>query len=363
MNMASCDATLDRILDGHGVVGAGFRRDLVHDLKAKVLLRGARDAVDILGPAGAGRTLTAGVAHEAAGELLGRPGRAIHVDCSELVGASHLGVGLSRALDEAKGGTLVLRGLEGETSGRVDRVLTGLERDALIVRVRDAEATPTTGSARIRIKALHEREEDLWDLIAHFYGSVAEECEDHGVSGCRGFSRQANADLAEVIRETGLASVRKLQTLVRDMVFEALAEGPLPLKITSDMVRPYLEEHLGQTAEDRLAREAALVDSQFEGLVDRSLAERLATIHGVPVEVLERQAAILGEVIESIDDLPRSYRNIMDRSDDVMRASLWLLSGAETQAAFRRWFGDERFMRPTKSVAWAFYNRVFKRDC
>ena len=170
-----------------------------------------------------------------------------------------------------------------------------------------------------------------------------------------------------MIQETGLQSVRRLQALVRDMIYEALAEGPLPLKITSDMVRPHLEQHVGQTAEARRRRDAELIESQFgaplEGLANRSLVDRLAETHGVSPALLEQQAAVLKEVIESIDDLPRSYRNVMDRSDDVMRASLWLLSGADTQASFRRWFGDERFMRPTKSVAWAFYNRVFKRDC
>ena len=60
--------------------------------------------------------------------------------------------------------------------------------------------------------------------------------------------------------------------------------------------------------------------------------------------------------------MPRSYRNILDRAEDIQRAGLWLMTGARTQAEFRRHFGEERYMRPTKSVAWAFYNRVFKRD-
>ena len=42
-----------------------------------------------------------------------------------------------------------------------------------------------------------------------------------------------------------------------------------------------------------------------------------------------------------------------------MRSALWVLSIAKTQAEFRRFLA--RAMRPT-SVAWAFYNRVFKRN-
>ena len=106
----------------------------------------------------------------------------------------------------------------------------------------------------------------------------------------------------------------------------------------------------------------ALLDSAFEALERPDTAARLAEIHGVPQEVLERQAEILRVAIDTLEDLPKSYRNIMDRVDDIQRASLWLLSGAETQAEFRRFFGTERFMQPTKSVAWAFFNRVFKRD-
>lgn len=91
------------------------------------------------------------------------------------------------------------------------------------------------------------------------------------------------------------------------------------------------------------------------------VAQQLAATHGVSVDLLKRQVQIFREIIQSIDDVPRSYRNVVDRIEDVQRAALWLLSTARTQADFRRFFGTETFMRPTKSVAWDFYNRVFKR--
>ena len=123
-----------------------------------------------------------------------------------------------------------------------------------------------------------------------------------------------------------------------------------------------LEERFGQTEERRQAREELRVESLLGDIGRASLLQELSELHGVPEHVLTKQMEVLREVVDSIDDVPRSYRNIMTRADDVMRTGLWLLSGGETQAAFRRFFGEERFMRPTKSVAWAFYNRVFKRD-
>lgn len=92
-----------------------------------------------------------------------------------------------------------------------------------------------------------------------------------------------------------------------------------------------------------------------------AVVEELAATHGIPVELLRRQVQLFREIIATIDDVPRSYRNIVDRIEDVQRAALWVLSGARTQAEFRRFFGTETFMRPTKSVAWDFFNRVFKR--
>jgi hypothetical protein len=165
-----------------------------------------------------------------------------------------------------------------------------------------------------------------------------------------------------VVRETSLSSVRRLRDIVRDVVFEAMAKGPLPLKLTSDEVRPILEACFGQTAQDRARREAELVESRFDSMVRASLLDKLSELHGVPPELLRRQAALVEEIAGYIDDVPRSYRNIVDKTEDVQRAALWVVTGATTQAEFRRFFGDERFMRPTKSVAWAFFNRVFKRD-
>jgi hypothetical protein len=165
-----------------------------------------------------------------------------------------------------------------------------------------------------------------------------------------------------VVKDTTLESVTRLRDLIRDVVFEQASADAPPLKLTSEHVRPTLERNFEQTEKTRVSRDVALVASQFEAMAPQDLLTRLSELHGVPAELLTRQVEVLRDVIAHIDDVPRSYRNIMDRADDIQRASLWLLTGANTQAEFRRFFGTERFMQPTKSVAWAFYNRVFKRE-
>jgi hypothetical protein len=356
---------LMKSLDATGVIGGRFREDLARDLQAKLVLRGARDVIEVSGAAGSGRHLVARAVHAAATDLLGRTGARVELDCSTLSESGALRERLGRAAAEAASGTLVLDGVGGlAAEGRsiLGGALDATDGDVLVVAVHDIGTPATTrrrSATQIQVKALHEREQDIWELVDHFFSTTAAEA---ALEGCRGFSRQAKADIAESVRETELTSVRKLQEIVRDLVFDAATLPSVPLKITSELVRPTLESRWAQTAAGRALRDAALVESQFAGTFNPSLTQRLADIHGVAPDLLERQARILREVIDSIDDVPRSYRNIMDRADDVSRAALWLLTGAETQAEFRRFFGEVRFMRPTKSVAWAFYNRAFKRE-
>ncbi len=358
------DHRLARTLDRVGVVGDRFRQTLARDLKAKMILRGARDVVDVVGPAGSGKHTVAAVAHAAGTDVLGRTDSRVDLDCSAWTGGRLEEGDLRGALERAEGGTLVLDRFDSlDAHGRsTARRLLADRGDTLVLTIGRGESSSVDADApttRIRVKPLHEREDDIWELVDHFFRATSQDCD---TGPCRGFSRQAKADIAAAIRETSLGSVQRLRDVVRDLVFEALADGELPLKLTSDNVRAYLAEHFGQSTHDREERDAALIASSFESMVDRTLLQTLATTHGVPADLLECQAGIIREIVGYIDDVPRSYRNTMDRTDDLMRASLWLMTGATTQAEFRRFFGDERFMRPTKSVAWAFYNRVFKRD-
>ena len=359
------DAGIRRAFDRVGLVGTGLRERLRHDLTAKVILRDAADGVALVGPPGSGRSLVAEAAHAVGAEVLGRTGPKVEFDC----GVAREG-GLERALRDAARqatkGTLVVEGAQGLGSAErrvLTRALEAASGDALVLApIEPGAARGAHARTEIQMRGLHEREDDVWELIDHFFSSTVAALTPQQRASCRGFTRQARADVFAVVQETSLASVRQLRDLVRDVVYEALAQGPLPLKLTSELVQPVLERAHGSIAARRRAVDAELVESRFDDLTRRSLAARLAEIHGVPEDLLRRQAAIVEEVIGAVDGVPRSYRNILDKAEDIERAALWLVSGATTQAEFRRFFGDERFMRPTKSVAWAFYNRVFKRD-
>lgn len=367
------DGLVVSALDRVGIVGQQLRERLVKDLKAKVVLRGGHDAVEVIGAPGTGKHKVVNAVHEVGKTVLGRSGPLMHLRCDEpsTWSAARADGAVGRAIEAAKGGTLVLERfneLRLEDRAQVARVMRDKAQDALILAVSDkdpeAGALDMRPATSIRLKPLHERDEDIWELADHFFGAMVE---DGLVSleACQGFSRQAKADLAEAVKETGLASVRKMNDIVRDVVFEVMAEGDLPLKLMSEHVRPYLARNFGQTEDARRKHDAALIASQFaapEITGSMPLIQQLAETHGVPPELLKREVEVLREVIESIQGVPRSYRNIMTKAEDVQRAAMWVATGATTQADFRRYFGEEGFMRPTKSVAWAFYNRVFQRD-
>lgn len=367
---ASPDDLVVSALDRAGIVGQRLRERLAKDLKAKVLFRRGGDAIEVIGLPGTGKHKVVSAAHEVANAAFGRAGGISVFRCDEPTDG-RLESAVHRAIEGARGGTLVFERfgeLEASRRAEVTRAMRERGGDALLLAVSDKEldgsALDSRPATSIRLKPLHERDEDIWELVDHFYTGLSE---DQVLGECEGFSRQAKADLSEAIRETSLVSVRRLRDIVRDVVFEALAEGELPMKLTSDHVRPYLERTFGQTEESRRRHDVALIASQFEApeLSDpqtATLMAQLAELHGVSSDLMRREVEVLREIVESVQGVPRSYRNIMTKAEDIQRAAMWLLTGASTQADFRRYFGEEGFMRPTKSVAWAFYNRVFQRE-
>jgi transcriptional regulator with AAA-type ATPase domain len=368
-SQVSMDEMLGEALSTAGLVGPRLREELVHELKSKIVLRSGRDPIEIIGARGTGKHMVAEAAHLASQSLLDREGPLITFACDAAQTPGN--TELIQALDNAQGGTLLLERFgalrEHEKRGLLRRIDTS-DSDTLLISLREQGIdTETSRSedlpAPIKLKPLHQREDDLWALIDHFFASCVEDAsQPEFTERCQGFSRQAKADLAQAVAAVGLESVRQLRVVVRDIVFAALALPDIPLKIKSDQVRPYLEERYGQTDALREARDAESIGSRFDELLDRTLLEQLSEIHGIPVNLMQRQAELVSELTSYLDDAPRSYRNILDRAEDIQRAGLWLMTGARTQAEFRRYFGEERYMRPTKSVAWAFYNRVFKRD-
>ena len=352
--------TILRAFDAHGVVGGGVRTALQRGLLAGLVLREGRDAIHLQGDMGTGKSLVADVVHDLAAELLGRARSRADLDCSA-VSAEAFPAALKGAVKAARGGSLVLdrtHTLTAQGLAAIERV-NRAEADVLVVGMSEI-STGATG-ARVRLKPLHEREDDIWALIDHYFHRVADELPAHA---CQGFSRQAKADIAARVQDTSVKGIHILRDAVSACLFDVAAQGPLPSKLTSALVRPVLALRFEMPTTSTEERDEALLESAFDAIDVRSstMVSRLSKIHGIPEHILEKQAEVLRAAMDSMDGLPRSYRNIMDRGDDVLRASLWLISEAETQAEFRRFFGEERFMRPTKSVAWAFFNRVFKRD-
>ena len=63
-----------------------------------------------------------------------------------------------------------------------------------------------------------------------------------------------------------------------------------------------------------------------------------------------------------MDDQPRTYRNVVERTGRLSKVALWLVSRAHSQADFRRWFGRREGDMPTKSVAHQIFYEVFPRE-
>ena len=114
----------------------------------------------------------------------------------------------------------------------------------------------------------HEREDDLWKLIDHFFERAAQEMPAYE---CRGFSRQSKADIAARVCDAGVKSVAVPRDIVRDCVYESAASGAQPELLTSAQVRAVLEGRYGQSNEERVSRDAVLIESPWD-LASRSRA-------------------------------------------------------------------------------------------
>jgi hypothetical protein len=342
---AAEDARIEALLDHLGVVGGRLRQRLVHAVRSKLLLRDGRDIITVTGPAGSGRHTVVRLLHAAARDILGRDDHEERVWCDVPSYREPVHERVREALGAARGGTLVIEGWHALGDGERSAVRRAVERHleahaaplVLVIDEGAAEAPAPLEARRpgtvIALPPLHARASDVGAVVEALAAEAWALC---GVSP----DPVTAASLVEsvLVRVAGerIASVAVATQLVRDAVFGASAA-----ESGSDAAAPAPSVALPAEA---MAR-----------------AEHLAALHDVPVEVLLAQARVLAGVIDGLDDIPRSYTNILDRTEDVKRAALWLLSDAESQAAFRRWFGDDAFMQPSKSAAWAFYNRVFKR--
>lgn len=349
------DEAIGALLERHGLVGDHLVRRLVLAVKAKLLLRDGRDAVCISGPRGSGRHLLVDAMHAAAARFLGRTGGCERVLCGLVAREGGLLEAVERRLRAARGGTLVLDQLD---------TLAPVERQALIrligryqssrthtaVLVLGVDMPPAEGVARpewrgprLELPACAARVEDLSQLVQHFVGEAVADCgAPPALAETLASERVVEATVTHA-RKSELTSIGTLREVVRDLVFDAWAE---------DGEVDALLALRGWVAPQRPPAPA----------VDQGLLGHLAELHGVPQETLRQQMQVVSDVMAHIGDVPPSYTNVMKRAEDIKRAGLWLLTAAESQAAFRRWFGDEDFMRPSKSGAWALYHQVFKLD-
>ena len=67
-------------------------------------------------------------------------------------------------------------------------------------------------------------------------------------------------------------------------------------------------------------------------------------------------------LIDDMHDQPKTYRNVVERLNRVSKVALWLVTGAQSQADFRKFFGSLEAEMPTKSVAHQVYYDVFPKD-
>lgn len=347
-----------RKLVGQGpLIGEAIRNKILFELVSKVLLRRCSDTIGVVGPEGTGKHHLASFIHDTVGELLDRRGGISAVHCTVERARRSLDRELSEALERARGGTLVIDGFEALSSDEqrtVGRIVSRAE-DVLTIVLTSApiDDRPAWPSACIELEPLFERGGDVEALAQHFASEALEACGQRGLA-----LSETLSVLTDYVREARIESVDRLRDLVRDVVFGAFASPEPQQALAAGAVRAQLERlepsepTIWETGDEDLGLD-----------LDPGQLDELAEIHGVSPAVLARQVAICRALAETLPaDVPKSFRNLMDRTDVIRRVGLWIASGAACQAEFRRSFGEERFMQPSKSSAWAFYNTVFKRD-
>ncbi|MBI5510481.1 MAG: sigma 54-interacting transcriptional regulator [Deltaproteobacteria bacterium] len=394
----SMQQTVMSACDHVGLVGSELRKMLAHEIPAKILLRRGRDVVLLSGATGAGKERIAQVAHEAARRTLGRKGELVEVSCANLgrglfeselfghrrgayTGADHDHDGL---LGRAQGGTLVLdevQSLAAEDQARLLRFLGEREyrsvgasdthvSDALVILASNRDLRGLVGEgkfrrdlldralAKISVPSLYERRRDIGELSQAFALEAAREL---GAEDFIGLTRRALADVETAVVRAREVSVRRLKEIIRDAVF-ALAADALPEAIESDMLLPILEAELAFQVADRDLEDQRELAAEYDLLIGRARLTEIVHEHKVSKRTLDRLCGAIKTVIDEMHDQPRSYRNVVERTNRLAKVALWLVSGAATQAEFRKFFGSLEAEMPTKSVAHQIYYEVFGDD-
>lgn len=385
--------------DELGIVGAELRGLLAREIPSKVLLRQARDVVLLTGATGAGKEKVAALVHDSARRVLKRQGELVEVNCANLSGHLFEGelfgykkgafTGAERdyggLIARAQGGTLVLdevQALEPANQARLLRLLgereyrpVGDERvkksDALILLASNKNLLDMVqkgafrkdlldrATAKVALPSLFERRQDISDLSQAF---AMEAGRDLGAQDTFfGLTRRARADIEVAVVRAQEVSVRRLREIVRDAVF-TLAADALPEVIDSELLMPLLERELGFVESHRDAQDVIEIEREFELAVGMGRLRELQRQHDISAAALAKLCHAVQGVIDEMSQDRRSYRNVVERTHRLSKVALWLVSGARTQADFRRYFGQRDIDMPTKSVAHQLYHEVFPDD-
>lgn len=206
---------------------------------------------------------------------------------------------------------------------------------------------------------LYARSQDVWGLALGFLDEASRDLR----SGRRlRFTRRALSDLRQWVERERIEDEAPLRDLVLRILREGLEAGGLPDRIPSEMLHDHLETT--GAAPDALPalqaqRDLEELDQGLPKLVDRSLLQSLAEVHGVSQDVLTSFCSIVDTLSQDEEGNQLSYSQLVDRTRQMSRLALWLVSGAHSQVEFRRFFGDKRWQMPNKSVAWAIFHEVF----
>lgn len=390
---------IDEVCGTLGVVGDDLLAHLQREIPSKILFRRAQDVVLLSGHTGTGKEVVASTCHHVAKKGLGRTGELVEVNCANLgggvfesqlfgykkgafTGADRDFAGL---VGRAGGGTLVLdeiQSLEPQDQARLLRFLGEREyrsvgddkvrsSDALIILSTNRDLSEMVGNgefrrdlmdrapAKIYIPSLYERRRDIGQLAQSFAMQVSK---DMGMEDeFFGFTRRARADIETAIIRSNEVSIRRLREVIRNAVFSAAVEE-MPEALDSDWMLPILEREFTFSITDRDVQDQDELDREFDMLVARTKLKEVAAHHHVSPQSLNKLVAAVHSLIDDMDNPNRTYRNITERTHRLSKVALWLVSGAETQAQFRRYFGKHNSEMPTKSVAHQIYYEVFPKE-
>lgn len=335
----------------------------------------------ITGPTGSGRSLVAQLAHRVATGRPGGGGPLLTLTPTPTSGGRPADLQIEALVAAARGGTLVIDGVEGldrslqaalgrhmagratgegDTGPSAPLVLLTAKRPRAHLQ-RSSSLDPQLRVAlpdELQLSPLCERGRGIQELAQHFLEQfAAEHCPKRRLR----FTRRALSDVRQAVESRRLPSVAELRSTVHGATLVALRSGELTDRVTGRVVLDYMQgpQETQALEIERALRDMEDLQARLPELVDHTLLAELASRHDVPAELLGRFCAVVGGLLDDDGGERRSYAQVVDNVKHLSRVALWLVSGARSQVDFRRFFGTKTWQRPTKSVAWSLFHDVF----